>query len=63
MKKERLQTLLRNALIWIDEENHDFFSSEVGNEYEWYENTLGITKKELQELDITCIKDGSEEKE
>ena len=53
MKKDRLKTLLYNALIWIEDECSDFFVSEVDDEYEWFENAIGITKKELNELDIT----------
>ena len=53
MKKGRLKTLLYNALIWIEDECSDFFVSEVDDEYEWFENAIGITKKELNELDIT----------
>ena len=53
MKKERLKTLLYKALIWIEDECADFFVSEVDDEYEWFENAIGITKKELNELDIT----------
>ena len=50
MTKERLQILLKNAIVWIDEENSDFFAAEVDNEYEWYKTALGITKDELLEL-------------
>ena len=53
MKKDRLKTLLYNALIWIEDECSDFFVSEVDDEYECFENAIGITKKELNELDIT----------
>ena len=53
MKKDRLKTLLYNALIWIEDECSDFFVSEVDDEYEWFENAIGITKKKLNELDIT----------
>ena len=53
MTKDRLKTLLYNALIWIEDECSDFFVSEVDDEYEWFENAIGITKKELNELDIT----------
>ncbi len=60
MKKARLETLLYNAIIWIEEENADFFATEVGNEYEWFEKTIGITEKELNELDIALSK-GEEE--
>lgn len=56
MKKERLKTLLYNALIWIEEECSDFFVSEVENEYFWFEQTLGITEKELKELGISLSK-------
>lgn len=62
MKKERLKTLLYNALIWIEEENSDFFTNEVGNEYEWFEKAIGITEEEMDELDITLSK-GVEEDE
>lgn len=56
MEKERLRTLLYNALLWIEEENSDFFANEVGNEYEWFEETIGITEEEMNELDITLSK-------
>ena len=56
MEKERLRTLLYNALLWIEEENSDFFANEVGNEYEWFEETIGITEEEMNELDITLNK-------
>jgi hypothetical protein len=63
MKKDRLQTLLKNAINWIDNENSDFFVSEVSNEYEWYQQAIGITKKELLELNITWIKEDTSEEE
>jgi len=56
MEKERLRTLLYNAILWIEEENSDFFANEVGNEYEWFEETIGITEEEMNELDITLSK-------
>ena len=56
MEKERLRTLLYNALLWIEEENSDFFANEVGNEYEWFEETIGITEDEMNELDIILSK-------
>ena len=61
MTKERLKVLLKNAIIWIDEENSDFFASEVGDEYEWYKEALGITKKELLEIGVDWIQDAPEE--
>lgn len=61
MTKKRLKTLLYNAIAWIDKECNDFFVSSVDNEYEWYENTLGITKKELQEVGIDWINEASTE--
>ena len=61
MTKKRLKTLLYNAIAWIDEECTDFFVSSVDNEYEWYENTLGITKKELHEIGIDWINETSED--
>ncbi len=56
MKKARLEHLLFNALIWIEEENGDFFASEVDNEYEWFEDAIGITEEEMNELGITLSK-------
>lgn len=61
MTKERLKVLLKNAITWIDEENSDFFASEVGDEYEWYKEALGITKKELLEIGVDWIQDATEE--
>ena len=61
MTKERLKVLLKNAITWIDEENSDFFASEVGDEYEWYKEALGITKKELLEIGVDWIQDVPEE--
>ena len=63
MTKERLQILLKNAIVWIDEENSDFFAAEVDNEYEWYKTALGITKDELFELGVDWIKDGTQDNE
>lgn len=60
MTKERLEILLKNAIVWIDEENSNFFTAEVSNEYEWYKNALGITKDELLEIGVDWIKDGKE---
>lgn len=56
MTKERLETLLYNALTWIEEENGDFFAFEVDNEYEWFENNIDITEEEINELGITLSK-------
>ena len=61
MTKERLKVLLKNAITWIDEENSDFFASEVGDEYEWYKEALGITKKELLEIGVDWIQDAPKE--
>ena len=61
MTKERLKVLLKNAITWIDEENSDFFASEVGDDYEWYKEALGITKKELLEIGVDWIQDATEE--
>lgn len=52
MDKSRLQELLYNALIWILEENADFFFCENIDEYEWFEIAIGITKEEINELEI-----------
>ena len=62
MKKTRLKQLLYKAISWIEEDCADFFVSEVGNEYEWFEDAIGITEEELTELGITLSK-GSEEDE
>lgn len=61
MDKKRLETLLYNAIVWIKDECSDFFVGERVNEYEWLEDNLGITKKELSELGIDDIKDWSKE--
>lgn len=60
MNKKRLKNLLQNALIWINEECSDFFVCEVDDEYEWFGETIGITEKELTELDITLRKGETE---
>lgn len=60
MTKERLEILLKNAIVWIDEENSNYFAAEVSDEYEWYKNALGITKDELLEIGVDWIKDGKE---
>ena len=62
MEKTRLKQLLYKAIKWIEDDCADFFVSEVGNEYEWFEEAIGITEKELTELGITLNK-GSEEDE
>ena len=61
MDEERLKILLYNAIVWIDEEQSDYFVSCVGNEYEWFEKALGIRKQELQELGVDWIKEASKE--
>lgn len=60
MTKERLTVLLKNAITWIDEENSNFFACEIGDEYEWYKNAIGITKEELLEIGVDWIKDSEE---
>ena len=62
MKKSRLEQLLYKAIKWIEDDCADFFVSEVGNEYQWFEDAIGITEEELTELGITLSK-GSEEDE
>ena len=56
MKKDRLKTLLYNAIVWIEEENGDFFTSSVGDEYKWFEQALGITKDEMKEIGVDWLK-------
>lgn len=56
MRKTRLKKLLYNALTWINEDCNAFFASEVDNEYEWFEKTIGITEKELTKINITLRK-------
>lgn len=58
MKKERLKALLEKCLLWIIEENGDFFATEVSNTYEWFETAIGITEKELNELGIDWLDKG-----
>ena len=60
MEKTRLKQLLYKAIKWIEDDCADFFVSEVGNEYEWFEDVIGITEEELTELGITLSK-GSED--
>ena len=62
MEKTRLKLLLYKAIKWIEDDCADFFVSEVGNEYQWFEDAIGITEEELTELGITLSK-GSEEDE
>ena len=62
MEKARLKQLLYKAIKWIEDDCADFFVSEVGNEYQWFEDAIGITEEELTELGITLSK-GSEEDE
>lgn len=62
MEKTRLKQLLYKAIKWIEDDCADFFVSEVGNEYQWFEDAIGITEEELTELGITLSK-GSEEDE
>ena len=60
MENDKLRTLLYNAIIWIEDENSDFFANEVDNEYEWFEEALGITEEDMQELGITLSKGGNQ---
>ena len=59
MDKKRLEILLYNAIVWIQDECSDFFVGERINEYEWFEETLGITKQELSEIGIDDLTDWS----
>ena len=61
MDEERLKILLYNAIVWIDEECADFFTSDKVDVYDWYKEKLGITKQELQELGVDWIKEASKE--
>ena len=56
MEKARLKQLLYKAIKRIEDDCADFFVSEVGNEYEWFEDAIGITEEELTELGITLSK-------
>ncbi len=60
MEKERLRTLLYNAIIWIEDECTDYFANEVDNEYEWFEQAIGITEEDMNELGITLSKGGNQ---
>ena len=53
MTKPRLKYLLYEALRWIEEECADFFCDEVDDEYEWFEDAIGIHKEELNEIGFT----------
>ena len=59
MKKERLCELLHRAILWIDNKNSDLLAATVVDEYEWYEEAIGIAKAELLELGIDWLNDGS----
>lgn len=60
MENDKLKTLLHNAIIWIEDECSDFFANEVDNEYEWFEEAIGITEEDMQELGITLSKGGNQ---
>lgn len=60
MENDKLRTLLYNAIIWIEDECSDFFANEIDNEYEWFEEAIGITEEDLQELGITLSKGGNQ---
>ena len=53
MTKRRLKYLLLEAICWIEEECADFFCDEVDDEYEWFEDAIGIHKEELNEIGFT----------
>ena len=61
MQKSRLKQLLYKAIKWIEDDCADFFVSEVGNEYQWFEDAIGITEEELTELGITLSKSSEED--
>ena len=61
MEKTRLKLLLYKAIKWIEDDCADFFVSEVGNEYQWFEDAIGITEEELTELGITLSKSSEED--
>ena len=60
MENDKLRTLLYNAIIWIEDECSDFFANEVDNEYEWFEEAIGITEEDMNELGITLSKGGNQ---
>lgn len=60
MENDKLRTLLYNAIIWIEDECSDFFANEVDNEYEWFEEAIGITEEDMQELGITLSNGGNQ---
>ena len=60
MENDKLRTLLYNAIIWIEDECSNFFANEVDNEYEWFEEAIGITEEDMQELGITLSKGGNQ---
>ncbi len=60
MEDDKLRTLLYNAIIWIEDECSDYFANEVDNEYEWFEQAIGITEEDMNELGITLSKGGNQ---
>jgi len=60
MENDKLRTLLYNAIIWIEDECSDYFANEVDNEYEWFEQAIGITEEDMKELGITLSKGGKQ---
>ena len=49
-KIDRLNTLLCNAIEYIKELTNQ-------TDAEWYEETLGITKEEILEIDLHCFEE------
>ncbi len=60
MENDKLRTLLYNAIIWIEDECSDYFANEVDNEYEWFEQAIGINEEDMNELGITLSKGGNQ---
>lgn len=50
-ENERLKTLLYNALVWIDEDNGNFWDDDI-DKHEWFEKAIGITRAEMEQIDF-----------
>ena len=51
MTNERLKTLLYNALVWIDEDNGNFWDDDI-DKHEWFEKAIGITRAEMEQINF-----------
>lgn len=52
MDEKRLKILLYNAIVWMDEECGGSFEEGDMDKYKWLEDTIGITKEELKDIEF-----------